>query len=341
LASSYWIINLNKESPNDDDLWDPGFDVKELITEDDISFYSQYENTPRIYKLTKNTITLNSDITFGQQAVAEDDLPIFSTILDRKVILYDWVVEGAQVTPSIENLANRILRDVGYSRVEQAKAIFNFVANYIEYSLDGAYEYPVTTLLERKGQCSEYATLLTSLYLASGFKTVYVLTLTDSTDYFQMGHIYIALYLPEYEPTYSDQWIITSRLGSGWLGLDATNNQCRFGELFSYQDFHSNIKSIVEPVTSLTIYDVEVDWSIPTSTGDGQKVHLDVYLKTWEAEDQDTINLTFKLYEYGNLRDEVSFLLPENQERNLDVELEYLSISWIGSGEQYITIGVS
>jgi hypothetical protein len=339
LISSYWFIRPDEESSNSENYWDPGFDVEALITEEDEAFYNQYPQTPMLYKITKNTLTQTSDITFEQTALAEDDLPVFTEFFDREVNLYNWVVEGAQVTQSIENLAQRILQDVSNDRVEQAKAIFDFVSKYVKYSLDGAYEYPVTTLLEHRGQCSEYATLLTSLYLVAGFKTCYVLTLTEASEYLQLGHIYIALYLPEYNDVSSDQYIITSRLGYGWVGLDATEGRCDFGELFSYHDSHSNIVSIIEPITSLTIYDVEADWETTTIEG-SSAVDLNIYLKTWEAENSNSINITFKLYEYGRIKDHKSFSLQENQEKNLEFELKYDSSEWIGEGKQYITINV-
>lgn len=340
LLGSYWVFNPENNSKNTKPRWDPGFDVEELITNDDKEFYNSYPQVPRIYSLTKNTASMNCDIIFEAPAIAEEDQPIFSEFLDRKVAVYNWAIEGAQVTDSIENLAQKLIEKSGSDRVEQAKAIFNFVAKYLDYTLDGAYEFPVTTLLDREGQCSEYATLLTSLYQASEFKTYYVLTLTDAYDYFQLGHIYIALYLPEYEDVESSQTIITSRLGPGWIGLDATENRCEFGELFSYSDSHSNIVSIVEPISNVTIYEVDANWEARTDEGD-RIVHLDVYLKTWEAEDSDLINITFKLYEYGSVNDYKSFLISEHQEKDLEVELEYDSTKWLGKSEQYITISVN
>jgi transglutaminase-like putative cysteine protease len=251
------------------------------------------------------------------------------------------VIQSAQVTPSINSLAQQILRDVGDDRVDQAKEIFNFVANYLEYSIDGAYEYPITTLLEREGQCSEYATLLTSLYLASGFETYYVITKLETLDYFQMYHVWVALYLPEYPNLHPGQSIITSKLGEGWVGLDATDNRVKFGELDSSDDLHSNIISIVEPITAVTIYDLKAAWEVQSST-EGSSVHLDVFLKTWEAntENNDTINLTFELIENDVITDTASYELGEYDETTLSVDLSYTRRLWRGEGIQYITISV-
>ncbi len=342
LGSSYglWWSQFDDSLSDDESLWDPGFDVEALITAEDKAFYDKYPQAPMLYSLTKSTLTQTCDILFECRAISGDDLPIFTDQLGRTVALYSWVMESAQVTESIDNLAERIIQDVSNDRVSQAKAMFEFVSRYLEYSLDGAYEFPVTALLEREGQCSEFASLLTSLYSSLGFKTYYVLTLMDVLDYYQLGHIWVALYLPEYEPTDPGQDVITSRLGDGWLGLDTTGNQCNFGELYGILDYHSNIVSIVEPVTNVTIYDVAAAWD---SKANGKNaVHLEVYLRTWEAglENDDKINLTFKLYEHDKVVDRISFNLNKNEDMTIEVDLNYNMSSWKGSGEQYITISV-
>lgn len=334
LAGSYLLTRPEPEQI----LWDPGFDVGALITQEDTTFYGQYPSAPMLYKITKSTMSQTPDIVFERDAVWGQDLPIFTEQLERDVALYDWVIEAAQVSPSIENLVQRILQDVGSDRVEQAKVIFNFVSKYLTYSPDGAYEFPVTSLLERQGQCSEYATLLTSLYMVAGFETYYVFTSMEAYQYFDMYHIWVALYLPEFTPTDPGQDIITSRLGEGWIGLDTTGNQCKFGELYGILDYHSNIVTIVEPVTGVTIYDVEADWE----RGDNTKyVHLDVYLKTWDSDGQGDINLTFRLYENDAITDTASFSFSENSQANIEVDLTYYGSSWEGKTEQYIAISVA
>jgi transglutaminase-like putative cysteine protease len=337
LASSYLLTR--QELQDEEQLWDPGFDVGALITQEDSTFYNEYPSAPMLHKLSKNTMSMTSDILFGREAVWGQNLPIFTYQLERDVALYDWVVEAAQVTPSMENLCQRILQDVGSDPVDQAKAIFDFVSKYLMYVADGAYEFPVTSLLERQGQCSEYATLLTSLYMVAGFDTYYVFTSMEASQYLDMYHIWVALYLPEFTPTDPGQNIITSRLGAGWIGLDTTGNQCKFGELYGALDYHSNIVSIIEPVTSVTIYDVEADWE-QGSAGD-RYVHLDLYLKTWNSGGQGRIDLTFSLFENGDITDTASYSFSENSEENIGVDLSYNSSSWEGKTQQYITISVA
>lgn len=337
--SVYWFFI---PEPSSDDpkptLWDPGFEVESYITAEDKTFYETYPRVPMLYSLTKRTITQNCDILFAGAAVTGEDMPIFTELFNREIALYNWALEGAQVSASIENLAQRILRDVGSDRVEQARAIYNFVANYLQYSLDGAYEFPITSLIEREGQCSEYATLLTSLYMATGFQTYYVFTAQNAMDYFQLYHIYIALYLPELTSPGSSQRIITSELGDGWIGLDPTNNQYAFGVISSSLEGHTNIVSIMEPITSVTIYDVYAEWD---AVGNGSKVvHLDVYLKTWDAVGDDNINLTFKLHEHEAVTDSASFHITKNSEESLSFDLRYNDAFWKGETEQYITISV-
>ena len=77
----------------------------------------------------------------------------------------------------------------------------------------------------------------------------------------------------------------------------------------------------------------------PYKKEDQQCVHLDIYLKTWDSNNN-SINLTFRLYEDNEISDMVNYSFNKNTENKFGIDLTYFDIGWEGRGRQYVTISV-
>jgi hypothetical protein len=121
--------------------------------------------------------------------------------------------------PFIKQIADRIVTaSCESNKICHAKALFYFVRYHFQYVSDPlAYEYVKTaqeSLLSKGGDCDDAAVLLANLEEAVGIKSRFI---------FIPGHVYIQIYLPEASRKYKDK--------EGWINLDATCSNCKFGEI--------------------------------------------------------------------------------------------------------------
>jgi hypothetical protein len=119
--------------------------------------------------------------------------------------------------PSVKYTADMIAyTSCESSNVCYAKAIFYFVRDNFQYVSDPTtFEYvkdPIRSLETRTGDCDDASVLLMNLLGAIGIRTRLV---------FVPGHVYVEAYLPEASKRYQSD---------GWVSLDATCNQCKFGD---------------------------------------------------------------------------------------------------------------
>lgn len=104
------------------------------------------------------------------------------------------------------------------NKICQAKAIFYFVRDNFDYVSDPtAVEYIKSarqSLIAQAGDCDDASVLLANLLESIGIKTRFVLI---------PNHVYIQANIPEALKRYKAE--------DNWVNLDATCNNCRFGEI--------------------------------------------------------------------------------------------------------------
>ncbi|MEW5759852.1 MAG: transglutaminase-like domain-containing protein [Candidatus Thermoplasmatota archaeon] len=316
------------------------------IDENDSKFYSSYPSAP--IEIGEKEGFSDTFIGHETKAIWGEDLPFFFIGENwEDYIVADFVLQTPQLTNTTKELAKIFKERNPNDRVMQAKEVYYFVASHIDYKMDNEYEYPVTILRTGKGQCSEYSTLLTSIYLELNFDVALVFTYydIDRDDRIEALHIYNAIYLPEYEIEDSDQELIKEKLGNGWVGLDATNVKKRGDEITSIDDNyffdfgyldgknqgHYNIFSIAKPMLNATIYSLDVKWSA-FDWERGYYVKMNVKLFAWK-----NTTIVFTMYDEGKVFDRKIYELNENEWKEFTVELDYAS-AWTGSSDQYITM---
>lgn len=122
--------------------------------------------------------------------------------------------------PIIKQTANKIitLSNCKESRVCNAKAIFYFVRNNLNYINDPINrDYladPISTLQSQAGDCDDFSILLSNLLQSIGIKTRFV---------FITGHVYIQAQLKEAMKKYKSNL--------DWVNLDPTCNNCEFSQI--------------------------------------------------------------------------------------------------------------
>ena len=121
--------------------------------------------------------------------------------------------------PVIKQTADRIAAiGCDSSKVCQAKAMSYFVRDNFNYVSDPlAYEYIKTakeSLATKGGDCDDASVLLANLLGAIGIRTRFV---------FIPSHVYVQAYLPDAIKSYKAE--------DNWVNLDATCDNCKFGEI--------------------------------------------------------------------------------------------------------------
>lgn len=102
------------------------------------------------------------------------------------------------------------------NKICYSKALYYFVRDNLKYINDPPDEYvkpPEETLITMSGDCDDASVLLASLLESIGVPTEFV---------FVPGHVYIQAYIPEIQRSYKKD---------GWVNLDPTCSNCKFGEL--------------------------------------------------------------------------------------------------------------
>ncbi len=101
-------------------------------------------------------------------------------------------------------------------KVCQAKAIFEFVQDNIEYvsEKDEYIEMPDEVLITRGADCDGTAVLIASLMQSIGIPTRFV---------FIPGHVYVQVYLEDALKKYKSEY--------HWISVDPTCRYCDFGEI--------------------------------------------------------------------------------------------------------------
>ncbi|MFW6220597.1 MAG: transglutaminase-like domain-containing protein [Nanoarchaeota archaeon] len=107
-------------------------------------------------------------------------------------------------------------------KICQAKAIYYFVRDSFKYvsETDEYIQTPKEMVLSGGGDCDDFAVLLASKMLAIGIPVRFV---------FVPKHVYIQIYVEDAKKKYLDD---------GWINLDATCMNCKFGEILNiYQKY--------------------------------------------------------------------------------------------------------
>ncbi len=308
------------------------------IDPNDDVFYRQYPGTPwQLSYLVVNSTTL----LWGN----------FSHDFRHEELM------TVHVTPTIQNISDGFKEEYPDNRVSQTIEAYYFVAEEISYKDNDIWssQYPVTTLHDGEGVCTDYASLLASLLYAGGLKDVaFVYTQGyNETEGRDIGHVYVAVYLPEYTPPRSEvQDKIRSYLGGGWIGLDPTNGidgwHSRFASLNSAYECHWNITTIASVPVYGTVFSLDLgdnDWQLNHDEEFGYYFDVECELKAFEHDLDDDVTFTFELREDNVTIDrevinvtcgqdsltEVKFVLGYLDEFNVDdyfdtVEI-YLTIS--------------
>ncbi|MBT7903652.1 transglutaminase domain-containing protein [Candidatus Woesearchaeota archaeon] len=136
--------------------------------------------------------------------------------------------------PLIKQIASKVVSQSCPSgnKICQAKAIYYFVRDNINYVSDPQSEYiedPLEVIYTTGADCDGMAVLLASLEGAIGINAGFV---------FIPNHVYVQIYLPDASWKYKDS--------DGWINLDATCKNCAFGEIpvssqKSDKDYFKNI----------------------------------------------------------------------------------------------------
>ena len=149
------------------------FSPKIVIDSADKEFYDEYPVAPRA------PLTYTGDSLWGNYT---------------PWIHYYFTMQTVQISPTIENLAQQFVDEYPDDVYERVKATYSFVVDNIIYRLgdDELYQYPVTTLQTREGNCGEASALLASLLYAEGLDDV-ALVFTNGTE---SPHMYVTVRLP-------------------------------------------------------------------------------------------------------------------------------------------------
>jgi len=143
---------------------------------------------------------------------------INNTSLDRKENIARYVKPE---DPIIKYIATKIASlSCGNSRICQAKAIYYFVRDNLDYIADPVgkefVEHPLQTISSGGGDCESGSVVLASLEEAIGIDSQLVLI---------EGHAYVRILLPEALSRYK------IKKGEDWIYLDWTCKRCEFGEI--------------------------------------------------------------------------------------------------------------
>lgn len=137
-------------------------------------------------------------------------------------------------TPSVRELAISLGRRFEAGDFKQARKIFEFVRDEVQYVYDPTdseeVQSPETTLKLRAGDCEDQAILLNSLLSAIGFESALIFADTNNDQI--PDHVYSAVFIPT-APEYTKP-LQRRRLDDGkdlhdWIPLDPASQDSDFG----------------------------------------------------------------------------------------------------------------
>ena len=284
----------------------------------DPNFYDRYPTTP--YDLAFVKIE-SSTLLWGNYT---HDYALSTSLLT------------VQITPTIQDLANGFKESHPDDIVQQAKAVYEYVAEEIDYVDSGLYvcPYPVTTLKTKEGICGDYSSLLASFLYAMGLEDVAIVYTAGEYNGIIIAHAYVAVKIPSYSPPYSSvQEKIESYLGEGWIGLDPTNlmsgKYYDFAELDSTNELHWNITTIVGvPVYGAVFTFNMVDRNSFASYDNKLGYYFDIEceLYAFEHDLDNDVTFTFELREHDIVidREVINVTCGQDTLTKVEFELGYL-----------------
>ena len=135
---------------------------------------------------------------------------------------------------SLRELAVDLVRQFEAGDFKQARKIFEFVRDNIQYVYDPMgfeeIQSPDTTLKLRAGDCEDQAILLSSLLSAVGFESAMIFADTDNDGV--PDHVYSAVYIPEapdYTKPFKRQQLVDGKNLHDWIPLDPASQDSDFG----------------------------------------------------------------------------------------------------------------
>jgi len=136
--------------------------------------------------------------------------------------------------PGLRELAINLGRSFEAGDFKQARKIFEFVRDEIQYIYDpmGLEEIqpPETTLKLRAGDCDDQAILLSSLLLTIGFESALIFADTDNDGV--ADHVYSAVHIPkapDYTKPFKRKKLDDGKNLHDWIPLDPTSQDSDFG----------------------------------------------------------------------------------------------------------------
>jgi len=133
--------------------------------------------------------------------------------------MHDFAYKG-KIDLQLQQIADSIVEKSGCGNREyecKAKAIYDFVKNYIRFERDPfgveMVQEPFVTLKRKAGDCDDHATLLAALYGSIGFPYGFKTIKSDKTRRDEFSHIYTVVDIPN----------------KGWVGADTSVDKASFG----------------------------------------------------------------------------------------------------------------
>ncbi len=124
-------------------------------------------------------------------------------------------------TKKIKKLVKKLTKGLK-SKVDKARAIFNYVRDTLDYSYYYDTKYGSTGTLNRKsGNCVDHSHLLVAMYRTAGFNARYVHGTCRFSDGDVTGHVWVQV-----------------KIGKNWVGADAISYRNSLGKIKNWNNKH-------------------------------------------------------------------------------------------------------
>ncbi len=124
-------------------------------------------------------------------------------------------------TKKLKKLVKKLTKGLT-SKVDKARAIFNYVRDTLDYSYYYDTKYGSTGTLNRKsGNCVDHSHLLVALYRTAGFSARYVHGTCRFSDGDVTGHVWVQV-----------------KIGKNWVGADAISYRNSLGKIKNWNNKH-------------------------------------------------------------------------------------------------------
>jgi len=124
-------------------------------------------------------------------------------------------------TKKLKKLVKKLTKGLT-SKVDKARAIFNYVRDTLDYSYYYDTKYGSTGTLNRKsGNCVDHSHLLVALYRTAGFNARYVHGTCRFSDGDVTGHVWVQV-----------------KIGKNWVGADAISYRNSLGKIKNWNNKH-------------------------------------------------------------------------------------------------------